>query len=149
MPRPPFVSHFILNREDRLNYFRQIASRLRSGGWLVNADLSGDSDSVEYPAQMEVWLRMMGQADFSEEQFQNMRAAYARDVAILPPREVASQIAGSGFECQIQFHQAMLIHGWFASRSAGPPASISRFGDRDGDNFDSRPFAWSIPPFAN
>jgi tRNA (cmo5U34)-methyltransferase len=108
------VSHFILQREDRLNYFRQIASRLRPGGWLVNADLSGDAGSDEYPAQMDAWLRMMQHADLSEEQLQNMRAAYARDVAILPPREVADLIASSGFERPVPFHQALLIHGWFA-----------------------------------
>jgi tRNA (cmo5U34)-methyltransferase len=108
------VSHFIVKREDRLNYFQQIASRLRPGGWLVTADLSGDPSSDEYPKQMDMWLRIMKQADFSEEQLQNLRTAYTRDVAILPPQEVAALIASSGFDCPIQFHQALLIHGWFA-----------------------------------
>ena len=47
-----------------------------------------------------------------------MRAAYDRDVAILPPGEVAAIVASGGFEVPVQFLQTGLIHAWFARRTA-------------------------------
>ena len=47
-----------------------------------------------------------------------MRAAYDRDVAILPPGEVAAIVASGGFEAPVQFLQTGLIHAWFARRTA-------------------------------
>ena len=46
-----------------------------------------------------------------------MRAAYDRDVAILPPAEVAAIVASAGFEAPVQFLQTGLIHAWFARRT--------------------------------
>ncbi len=48
-----------------------------------------------------------------------MKAAYAKDVAILPPADVASIIESGGFEAPVQFFQAGLIHAWFAKRVSG------------------------------
>lgn len=44
--------------------------------------------------------------------------AYDKDVAILPPDEVASIIASSGFDFPTQFYQAGLIHTFFALRAS-------------------------------
>jgi tRNA (cmo5U34)-methyltransferase len=107
------VSHFILRREDRLSYFQQIASHLHPGGCLVSADLSGDIGSDKYEQQMATWLQMMRLTDITPEQAENMRAAYAKDVAILPPAEVEAIIVDSGFHPPMQFLQTMLIHAWF------------------------------------
>jgi tRNA (cmo5U34)-methyltransferase len=46
-----------------------------------------------------------------------MRAAWERDVVILPPAEVASIIESGGFEAPVRFFQAGLIHAWFARRA--------------------------------
>jgi tRNA (cmo5U34)-methyltransferase len=44
-------------------------------------------------------------------------AAYDRDVAVLPPSEVASIIAAGGFGSPILFFQNLLMHAWYARRS--------------------------------
>ena len=36
------VSHFLLEKDERGDFFRQIAGRLRPGGYLVSADLASD-----------------------------------------------------------------------------------------------------------
>jgi hypothetical protein len=48
---------------------------------------------------------------------ERMRAAWERDVVILPPAEVASIIESGGFEAPVRFFQAGLIHAWFARRA--------------------------------
>lgn len=44
-------------------------------------------------------------------------SAYGRDVAILPPQEVAAIIASSGFDAPVLFFQTFLIHAWYAKRT--------------------------------
>lgn len=113
------VSQFLLDKRERVNFIRQIARRLGVGGILALSDLAADTGSSGYASLLEVWLRTMAQADLSPERIQQMRDAYARDVAILPPGEVAAFMASAGFEQPVQFYQAGLIHGWYAKRLEG------------------------------
>lgn len=111
------VSHFFLDEGKRRAFFTQIANKLTPEGILVNSDLASDTTSNEYHELLETWLTAMAQSDLSEDNIKKMKAAYAKDVAILPPKQVASIIASGGFDFPIQFYQAGLIHAFFAKRS--------------------------------
>lgn len=111
------VSQFILDKDDRAQFFQQIASRLKPGGVLANSDLSADIGSVYYEAILELWQRVMSGASVSPEGLSRIKAAYAKDVAILPPSVVAAIIEAGGFDTPVQFFQAGLIHAWFARRA--------------------------------
>jgi tRNA (cmo5U34)-methyltransferase len=111
------VSQFILDRDERKAFFRGIAQRLDSGGILASSDLAADARSPAFDSLMEIWLRTMAAADLSAERIQQMRDAYARDVAILPPDEVVELIQSAGFEQPVQFYQAGLIHAWYGRRA--------------------------------
>jgi tRNA (cmo5U34)-methyltransferase len=113
------VSQFILEQEARSGFFRAIARRLRPGGILASSDLASDVGSQAYEALLHAWLHMMAAADVSAEAQQRMRTAYAQDVAVLPPRRVASIIESGGFEAPVQFFQAGLIHAWFSRCASG------------------------------
>lgn len=120
-PQRPFdgatcflVSQFILEQPARIDFFRGIANRLRSGAILASSDLAAATDSPEYQAQLGMWLNMLRAAGIPAAGLEQMRAAYARDVAILPPAQVAAIIAAAGFEQPVSFHQAGLIHAWFS-----------------------------------
>lgn len=108
------VSQFILERTARIQFFRAIAARLRPGGLLASSDLSADVASSEFESLVRAWMSMMAAAGVPPEGVARMREAWKKDVAILPPVEVASIIQAGGFEPPVQFHQAGLIHGWFA-----------------------------------
>ncbi len=111
------VSQFILDKAARSAFFRGIARRLRPGGILASSDLASDVSSNVYKSLLEVWFRTMSGAGVTPEALENMRAGYAKDVAILPTLEVASIIAAGGFEMPVLFFQAGLIHGWYSRRS--------------------------------
>lgn len=111
------VSQFILAQEARSEFFRGIASRLRPGGILASSDLASDVGSNAYDALLRSWFRMMASAGIQPEGLERMRAAYAKDVAILPPELIASIIESGGFEPPVQFFQAGLIHAWFSKRA--------------------------------
>lgn len=112
------VSQFILDQQARTAFFRSIATRLRPGGILASSDLASDPDSDEYTTLLKTWMDMMLAAGIPASGVEQMRAAYARDVAVLPPARIASIIASGGFGNPVAFYQAGLIHAWF-SRTPG------------------------------
>lgn len=111
------VSQFILDQQVRTDFFRVIGARLRLGGILASSDLASDVDSSEYDALLDMWLKMMLAAGIPASGLEQMRAAYARDVAILPPARIASIICAGGFGEPVMFHQAGLIRAWFSRRA--------------------------------
>lgn len=113
------VSQFILEPPARVAFFQSIANRLKPGGPLASSDLASDITSPEYEVLLHAWLSMMTAADISPEAIERMRRAYANDVGVLPPQEIASLLAAGGFELPVQFFQAGLIHAWISKR-AGP-----------------------------
>lgn len=112
------VSQFILEQAARSEFFRAIAVRLRPGGILASSDLASEVGSNDYTALLHVWLNMMAAAGIPPEGLERMRAAYAQDVAILPPKLIAAIIESGGFETPVQFFQAGLIHAWFSKRAS-------------------------------
>lgn len=116
------VSQFILEQEARSEFFRTIANRLHPGGILASADLASEVGADDYEALLPVWLNIMAAADVTPKRLERMRAAYANDVAVLPPAAVASIIESGGFEAPIRFFQAGLLHAWFSKRASGKAA---------------------------
>ncbi len=111
------VSQFLLDRDARVRFFADIAARLRPGGLLASSDLASDVASPAYAVLLPAWMRMMRTAEVSDEEVERMREAYARDVAILPPAQVASILEAGGFADPTQFFQAGLIHAWLSRRA--------------------------------
>ena len=112
------VSQFLLEPQARITFFHEIARRLKPGGILANADLAADTESPAYEALLRNWMTLMSSAGVQPEMLVRARAAYARDVAILPTQQVAGLIETAGFEAPVQFYQAGLMHGWFCPRKA-------------------------------
>jgi tRNA (cmo5U34)-methyltransferase len=116
------VSQFILAQEMRSEFFRAIADRLVPGGVLVSSDLASDVGSNAYAALLRVWINVMSSAGIQPEVLERTRAAYAKDVAILPSKRIASIIESAGFEPPVQFFQAGLMHAWFSKRASSKAA---------------------------
>ncbi|SKB02988.1 tRNA (cmo5U34)-methyltransferase [Prosthecobacter debontii] len=111
------VSHFIVDRAARVQYYRAIAERLLPNGLLVSADLAGDLPSQGYQEDLEIWMALMRQADVPAENVENLRVVYGREVAMIPPEEVRSIIADAGFEPPAPFLQTGLIHACRSRRA--------------------------------
>ncbi|KAA3651350.1 MAG: class I SAM-dependent methyltransferase [Proteobacteria bacterium] len=110
------VSQFITDRSARVDFFRSMADRLRPGGLLACADIAADTESTAYTALLTTWHNMLLAAGVPSSGVEQMREAYRRDVAVLPPAQVATIIADGGFDDPVLFHQAGLIHAWCARR---------------------------------
>lgn len=111
------VSQFILDTQARGAFFQQIGRRVKSGGLLATADLACATDSPAYEVLLNGWMTLMSRAGVTPEMLARARSAYARDVAILSPQQVADLIEHAGFDAPAPFFQAGLMHGWVGRRS--------------------------------
>jgi tRNA (cmo5U34)-methyltransferase len=111
------VSQFIVDPKARSEFFRSIANQLNPGGLLASSDLASEVGSKSHDSLVHAWMNMMAAAEVPPEALAKMRTAWEKDVAILPPAEVAAIIESGGFEAPVQFFQAGLIHAWFARRA--------------------------------
>lgn len=109
------VSQFILDRDARARFFRDIAERLRPGGVLIASDLAGNVSAPDCQSLLEAWYALMGGNGVSAEGVAKMREAYVRDVAVLPAAEIEEIVVRGGFDAPVRIFQAGLIHAWFAS----------------------------------
>jgi tRNA (cmo5U34)-methyltransferase len=116
------VSQFILDQQERSEFFRAISRRLKPGGRLASSDLASDVGSSEYEILLRAWMNMMAASAISPEAMDRIRKAYANDVGVLPSNRVASIIASGGFESPVQFFQAGLIHAWLSKRARSDAA---------------------------
>lgn len=112
-----WVSHFIMQQDERSKFFRQIATRLRPDGYLVSSDLVSDMSTPEYRSLLEVWRRMLKYAEVPVEKVEKMLVSYGKDVALLSPPAVEAIITSSGFESPVLFFQSLLVHAWYSRRT--------------------------------
>ena len=112
------VSQFILNPTARIGFFHQIKALLVPGGMLASTDLSADQNALTYDTLLALWQNVMSPTDAVPQGLARMKAAYATDVGVLLPSEVAGMITAAGFDRVTQFFQAGLICGWIARKSA-------------------------------
>jgi tRNA (cmo5U34)-methyltransferase len=110
------VSQFLTASEARTAFLREIGARLKPDGILVNADLTCDTRSVEYETLLPMWLNRMSSAGVPPEALARAKAAYDKDVAVLPATQLKSIIESAGFAPPVQFFQAGLLHAWCARR---------------------------------
>lgn len=111
------VSQFLVDREARSGFFRSIADRLRPRAPLMVADLASPDPSGPL---VELWRRAWLHAGVPAEQVARLHESFGKQVAVLPPEEVASIIGAGGFEHPLRCFQSILIHGWLARRTASP-----------------------------
>lgn len=110
------VSHFFSDRIERLNYFKNINAKLKPGGILVNADLSGDINSDLFQRVIKVWRECLFFSGLEEAEVNKMCSSFGVEVAMIKPIDVEDLLIKSGFEKPTLFYQALFIHSWFSRR---------------------------------
>ncbi len=111
------VSHFLTNKDERRDLFKQIRARLKPGGTLISADIAGDTQSKTYPALFNYWLNAMRFAGSTDEDIEGYVERFREHVAPLPPAELGALIESAGFETPVLIYQALMMHGFAAKRA--------------------------------
>jgi tRNA (cmo5U34)-methyltransferase len=106
-----FVAHFV-TRDERQDFFRNMTSRLKSGGQLVNAEISFDLNAPECAAMLKHWEGMQGLMGATPESIANLPRLLRELLAILPPQETEALLRHSGISAPLRIFQAFMICAW-------------------------------------
>lgn len=113
------VSHFILERSERVAFFAEIARRLRPGGRLVSADICADTAGADFDGLFGVWQNMHRFLGKNEAEVTAMLPMLREKVAILSQEEIAALMVEGGFSQPVPLYQAMMMRAWSARRAEG------------------------------
>ncbi|MBI1197463.1 MAG: methyltransferase domain-containing protein [Phenylobacterium sp.] len=109
------VAHFI-KRDDRQAFYCAIHDRLKPGGVLVSAEISGDPDAPDFPAMLEDWKRIQSLMGATPDSLANLDRMMRDVLSVLAPGETEALWEACGFPRPIPFFQAFMIRGWHAAK---------------------------------
>ncbi len=109
------VAHFV-KHDDRLNFFRQMTDRLKSGGYLINAEISFDLNSAEFPSMLKNWEAVQTLMGATPESLATLPEQLKELLTVLPPSETESLLRQSGIDLPVRFFQALMICAWYGKK---------------------------------
>lgn len=110
------VAHFV-QRDERREFFRNMTARLRPGGTLVNAEISFDLDSADFPLMLRNWQSVQRLMGGTPESLQGLPKQLREVLAVLAPSETESILRASGIATPLRFFQAFMISAWYGMKS--------------------------------
>lgn len=111
------VAHFV-KLDERLSFLRNLTDRLRPGGYLVNAEISFDLDSVEFPLMLKNWESVQRLMGATPESLSILPRQLREVLTVLPPNELQRLILQAGISQPVRFFQAFMISAWYGVKSA-------------------------------
>lgn len=109
------VAHFV-GRDQRPGFFRGMADRLRTGGYLINSEISFDLNSKEFPAMLNNWKEIQTMMGATEESLEKLPMILRDVLSVVPPAETENFFRMSGISCPVRFFQAFMICGWYGKK---------------------------------
>jgi len=109
------VTHFIL-RQDRGGIYRQMATRLRTPGRMIVAEIAGDMAADNFTAQLASWAALQGFGSANAPTPDKLRSQMLERLLLLPPSTTEELIANAGFSSPQRFFQSLLIYAWEARK---------------------------------
>lgn len=109
------VAHFV-GREERLGFYQAMAARLRPGGMLVNAEISGDLEGADFPELLKDWAQVQARLGATPESLASLPKVLKEGLTVLSHAETESLLKQAGLPRPIRFYQAFLITGWHSRK---------------------------------
>lgn len=111
------VAHFV-KREDRLNFYKAMSDRLRTGGTLINTEISYDLNSQEFPLMLKNWEEVQLLMGATPESLANLSQVLREMLSVISPIETESLLNKSGIDLPVRFFQAFMISGWYGIKNS-------------------------------
>ncbi|MDY6982316.1 MAG: class I SAM-dependent methyltransferase [Pseudomonadota bacterium] len=109
------VAHFI-PRDERPAFLQAMTRRLRTGGYLVTAEISFDLDSAAWPPMLDGWKAVQGMMGATPESLAALPQLLRNKLTVLPPAETEELLRASGVAVPVRFFQAFMICGWYGQK---------------------------------
>ncbi|WP_420412380.1 class I SAM-dependent methyltransferase [Roseibium sp.] len=105
------VSHFLMDRQERTQFFRDIYLRLVPGGHLFSVDIVSDMSAPGFETLSEMWFSETKKAGLPSDP-----AAFGRDVSVLPAEAVSELLSEAGFDRPTVVLQLLLLHAFVSHK---------------------------------
>lgn len=112
-----FVMHFVADEAERASMFARMHSYLKSGGFLINAEISNDFAADSSESLVENWKTMQVFAGTPAERAHSIPDTLKNVLSVLTPEKTAAMIEQGGFGKAIQFFQSFLIRAWYSQKT--------------------------------
>lgn len=110
------VSHFILKMPDRLAYYKAIYALLRPNSPLINADISANRLTDNWPNQLAIWLNLHKKAGASSKDIETLFLSQInKAIAVESNEAIENLLHECGFKMPTKIYQALLINAWISS----------------------------------
>ena len=110
------VAHFV-KREERLSFYQAMCGRLRTGGFLINTEISFDLDSREFPLMLKNWEAIQSMMGAAPESLANLAVQLRKMLSVISPVETENLLSQSGINLPVRFFQAFMISGWYGIKN--------------------------------
>lgn len=110
-----FVAHFV-KRDERLGFYKEMNSRLRTGGFLINTEISFDLNSQEFPLMLKNWGEVQLLMGATPESIANLEKVMREMLTVISPTDTESLLRQSGINLPVKFFQAFMISGWYGRK---------------------------------
>ncbi|MCO5142551.1 MAG: class I SAM-dependent methyltransferase [Oligoflexia bacterium] len=110
------VSHFIKHNEKQF-FFQEMSSRLKSGGYLINAEISFDLESKEFSYMLKNWESVQTLMGATPESISTLSKQLKDVLAIATPEETENLLRKSDIPLPLRFFQAFMISAWYGQKS--------------------------------
>lgn len=109
------VAHFVKN-DERLSFFKAMTERLRIGGYLVNAEISFDLSSQEFPLMLQGWEGVQTLMGATPESLATLPFQLREMLSVISPQETEDLLRKSGILMPVKFFQALMIAAWWGKK---------------------------------
>lgn len=110
------AGHFV-KKDDRLGFYQGMVERLRHGGCVVNAEISYDLNSPEFPSMLKNWEEIQKLMGATPESIAMLPKALKEMLTVLSPQEAEDHIRLAGIDSPVRFFQAFMICGWYGVKN--------------------------------
>lgn len=107
-----FVAHFV-KRAERARFYNNIAAHLRDGGYLVNAEISFDLNSLAFETMLANWASIQEVMGATPESLRSLPKQLRDVLTVLPEEEVEALLRQAGIKVPVRFYQAFMISAWY------------------------------------
>lgn len=105
------VGHFV-KKDQKLGFYKAIYDRLRKEGQFVNAEISFDLESKEFPSMLKHWEGVQGLMGGTPESLMNLEHQLKNMLSVNSPEDTEELLRKSGFKLATSIFQAFMIKAW-------------------------------------
>lgn len=111
------VGHFV-KADERAAFYAAMADRLRVGGYFIDAEISFDLNSADFPTMLKGWEGVQLMMGATAESLATLPKQLREMLTVLRPEKIEDLMRHSGIRTPIRFFQALMICGWFGVKES-------------------------------